>query len=263
MFYIAYMRQIEYPIIGRGKQCEESCMNDLQFKFIFIFTLKNYGLKIKEYGQPLLTRYLGQLQQEKQQATQRGRLSLENQMLLADEDTRSESTFDDFLTMVIQFGYLALFAPACPLAPALALINNVTEIRTDAYKWCMLYRRPIWERCDTIGAWNTVMKILALTSVATNATMICFVGSQLADPLQIEETESIDGRIASTKLWVYVMIIEHAVVILKAGLSAISPTQPQWIVDAKAELEIKRSMMITKDDANRQVRFSTETLDDL
>ena len=56
MFYIAYMRQIEYPIIGRGKQCEESCMNDLQFKFIFIFTLKNYGLKIKEYGQPLLTR---------------------------------------------------------------------------------------------------------------------------------------------------------------------------------------------------------------
>ena len=145
MFYIAYMRQIEYPIIGRGKQCEESCMNDLQFKFIFIFTLKNYGLKIKEYGQPLLTRYLGQLQQEKQQATQRGRLSLENQMLLADEDTRSESTFDDFLTMVIQFGYLALFAPACPLAPALALINNVTEIRTDAYKWCMLYRRPIWE----------------------------------------------------------------------------------------------------------------------
>ena len=64
MFYIAYMRQIEYPIIGRGKQCEESCMNDLQFKFIFIFTLKNYGLKIKEYGQPLLTRYLGQLQQE-------------------------------------------------------------------------------------------------------------------------------------------------------------------------------------------------------
>ena len=106
------------------------------------------------------------------------------------------------------------------------------------------------------------MKILALTSVATNATMICFVGSQLADPLQIEETESIDGRIASTKLWVYVMIIEHAVVILKAGLSAISPTQPQWIVDAKAELEIKRSMMITKDDANRQVRFLTKILDD-
>ena len=167
-------------------------------------------------------------------------------------DPNDDGTFDDFGQMVVQFGYLALFAPACSLAPLLAFINNVTEIRTDAYKWCMLYRRPIWERCDTIGAWNTVMKILALTSVATNATMICFVGSQLADPLQIEETESIDGRIASTKLWVYVMVIEHAVVILKAGLSAISPTQPQWIVDAKAELEIKRSMMITKDDANRQ-----------
>eukprot|EP01052_Picozoa_sp_SAG31_P033040 SAG31_NODE_3685_length_3989_cov_1.633419_5_plen_127_part_00 len=32
-------------------------------------------------------------------------------------------TFDDFNQMVIQYGYLALFAPACPLAPILAFIN--------------------------------------------------------------------------------------------------------------------------------------------
>jgi len=42
-------------------------------------------------------------------------------------------TFDDFNQMVIQYGYLALFAPACPLAPLLALANNITEIRGDAY----------------------------------------------------------------------------------------------------------------------------------
>ena len=42
--------------------------------------------------------------------------------------------------LVAQFGYLALFAPAFPLAPLLAFINNVFEIRIDAVKFCTIYR---------------------------------------------------------------------------------------------------------------------------
>jgi hypothetical protein len=37
---------------------------------------------------------------------------------------------------------LALFAPAYPLAPLLALLNNVVEIRIDAVKFCTVHRRP-------------------------------------------------------------------------------------------------------------------------
>jgi hypothetical protein len=37
---------------------------------------------------------------------------------------------------------LALFAPAYPLAPLLALLNNVVEIRIDAVKFCTVNRRP-------------------------------------------------------------------------------------------------------------------------
>ena len=54
--------------------------------------------------------------------------------------------------MVTQFGYLALFAPACSLAPLLAFINNVTEIRTDAWKVCNLFQRPMVKPMQSIGA---------------------------------------------------------------------------------------------------------------
>jgi len=36
---------------------------------------------------------------------------------------------------VIQYGFVTLFVSAFPLAPLLALINNVFEIRLDAYKY--------------------------------------------------------------------------------------------------------------------------------
>ena len=35
---------------------------------------------------------------------------------------------------VIQYGFITLFVAAFPLAPLFALINNIIEIRLDAYK---------------------------------------------------------------------------------------------------------------------------------
>ena len=43
-------------------------------------------------------------------------------------------TFQDFNDRVIQFGYIVLFAPAYPLAPFLAFVNNIVEIRLGGYK---------------------------------------------------------------------------------------------------------------------------------
>ena len=286
MFYIAYLRQIEYPIVNiTGDVCDMSCLNALQFKMFFIFTGKTYGLKIKEYGFPMLHRFCAARQDDKLAKTvsaqyqpddsskdneeeesdedrMKAILALDNQMHLSE----SEGTFEDFLTMVIQFGFLALFAPACPLAPALALVNNVIEIRMDAWKVCTLYRRPVWQRCDTIGAWNTVSKVLALIAVLTNATMICFVGSRMAGfpctetcvghvcrcttARAIKETESIMERIQSTQLWILVVVIEHALVCLKAFLASVAPTQPRWVDEAKEVLEVRKSQMKTKDELN-------------
>lgn len=65
-----------------------------------------------------------------------------------------QGTFDEYCEMgtilfllvltltVIQYGYVTLFAAAFPLAPLLALINNVVEIRTDAFKFLNGTNRP-------------------------------------------------------------------------------------------------------------------------
>jgi hypothetical protein len=63
-------------------------------------------------------------------------------------------TFEDFLEMVIQYGLLIFFSPAFPLAALFALINNVFEIRSDAFKMCYLHQRPFGQDVSNIGMWQ-------------------------------------------------------------------------------------------------------------
>jgi hypothetical protein len=67
-----------------------------------------------------------------------------------------------------------------PLAAPQAFINNLTEIRGDAWKLCKGYQRPQAAPAEDIGSWFAVLNLLGFIAVLTNATMIAFVGSQLA-----------------------------------------------------------------------------------
>lgn len=52
---------------------------------------------------------------------------------------------------VLQFGFTTIFVAAFPLAPLLALLNNIIEIRLDAYKFVTQWRRPLPARATDIG----------------------------------------------------------------------------------------------------------------
>ena len=69
---------------------------------------------------------------------------------------------------VIQYGFVTLFVAAFPLAPFFALINNIGEIRLDAYKMVTQARRPMAERVEDIGAWYGILRIITYAAVVTN-----------------------------------------------------------------------------------------------
>lgn len=56
--------------------------------------------------------------------------------------------------MFVQFGYVVLFSSAFPLAAMCALINNIIEIRSDAFKLCTGLQRPFGVRVESIGQWQ-------------------------------------------------------------------------------------------------------------
>ena len=62
---------------------------------------------------------------------------------------------------VLQFGFTTIFVAAFPLAPLLALLNNIIEIRLDAYKFVTQWRRPLPSQAKDIGKWGWLAHLLS------------------------------------------------------------------------------------------------------
>ncbi|XP_028425965.1 LOW QUALITY PROTEIN: anoctamin-6 [Perca flavescens] len=87
--------------------------------------------------------------------------------------------FYEYLEMVIQFGFVTLFVASFPLAPVLALVNNLFEIRVDAWKIHTQFRRIVPEKAQDIGAWQPILQGIAILAVATNAMIIAFTSDMI------------------------------------------------------------------------------------
>uniref|UniRef100_A0A3Q1G5P0 Anoctamin n=2 Tax=Acanthochromis polyacanthus TaxID=80966 RepID=A0A3Q1G5P0_9TELE len=86
--------------------------------------------------------------------------------------TDAFSLFNEFLEMVIQFSFTTIFVAAFPLAPFLALINNIFEIRLDAIKMVQLERRMIPRKTNDIGVWTKVLEAIGVLAVIANGLVI-------------------------------------------------------------------------------------------
>jgi anoctamin-10 len=100
------------------------------------------------------------------------RINEHNYYLLKDVleqlNNQEYDSFDDYLEIVLEFGYLVLFAECFPLAPLMILITNTIELRSDIFKISTVFRRPSYIRKRNIGIWQLILKILSVISVFTN-----------------------------------------------------------------------------------------------
>ncbi|XP_075423326.1 anoctamin-5 isoform X4 [Ascaphus truei] len=87
--------------------------------------------------------------------------------------------FYEYLEMVVQFGFITLFVASFPLAPLLALMNNILEIRVDSWKLTTQFRRPVAAKAHSIGVWQEILNGMAVLSVVTNAFIVAFTSDMI------------------------------------------------------------------------------------
>ncbi|XP_006893399.1 PREDICTED: anoctamin-9 [Elephantulus edwardii] len=84
------------------------------------------------------------------------------------------SLFDEFMEMMMQYGFTTIFVAAFPLAPLLALFSNVVEIRLDAIKMVWLQQRLVPRKAKDIGTWLQVLETIGVLAVIVNGLVIAF-----------------------------------------------------------------------------------------
>ncbi|KAM3919344.1 anoctamin-9 isoform 2-T2 [Leptodactylus fuscus] len=185
LFYVAFFlgRINGYPgsymrIAGewRLEECHPSgCITDLFIQMCIIMVLKQTLSNCMEFLSPLLKYKFRKLQDKRsrvyseQGSSDHVEAWRKNYRL---GEVHIFSLFDEFLEMVIQYSFTTIFVAAFPLAPLLAFINNVLEIRLDAIKMTRLQRRLVPRKANDIGIWLQVLEAVGVLAVITNGLVI-------------------------------------------------------------------------------------------
>ncbi|GAB6032991.1 hypothetical protein CHUAL_012183 [Chamberlinius hualienensis] len=139
-------------------------------------------------------------------------------------------TFDDYLEMYIQFGYVMLFSSAFPMAAACAFFNNLIEIRSDAFKICCSLQRPFAVRVANIGAWQIMMDIMGVVAIIVNCALIGMSG----------QVQRLFPGLSTTGTVILIVVLEHILLAIKFGLAFVIPDIPEWVATEMAKVEYRR-----------------------
>lgn len=104
-----------------------------------------------------------------------------DEMTLATPD----STFSEFNTKVLQFGYVAFFSVAFPLGSLAAAVTNVIELRLDAHKFTWACRRPTWQGADGISNWKLVLRVYTWLALLVNVFLLTYATNGVRDYIVI------------------------------------------------------------------------------
>ncbi|NXH80063.1 ANO9 protein, partial [Edolisoma coerulescens] len=180
-------------IAGRWRleECHPSgCITDLFIQMAIIMVLKQTISNIMEYLIPLISH---QLRKKRKGSKKRS-------MMLGEEEAEDPckrqwlnnyelnevnifSLLNEYLEMAIQYSFTTIFVAAFPLAPLLALFNNVIEIHMDAIKMMRLHRRMVPRKAKDIGIWLQVLEAIGTLAVIGNGLVIAITSDFI--PVQV------------------------------------------------------------------------------
>ncbi|CAF4512927.1 unnamed protein product [Rotaria socialis] len=205
LFYIAFFKgrffayPSKYNTSSSGsftEQCDPAgCLVELSIQFIIIMIGKQIINNLIEFFYAM-RRTLTRMCFKRSEPEAQQQWEKDNELY----DFTSNTLTDEYLELVIQFGFVTLFVAAFPLAPLFALFNNIIEIRLDAWKFLSKYKRPIPFKAFDIGIWSDIISSISYFAVLTNGIVIAWT-SEFIPKMAYRSIESTGGSLNGYLNW--------------------------------------------------------------
>ncbi|CAG9813563.1 unnamed protein product [Phaedon cochleariae] len=141
-----------------------------------------------------------------------------------------DGTFADHLEMTIQLGYVILFSSAFPPAALCAMLNNLIEIRSDAFKLAYVCQRPFGQRVPNIGTWQNCMEYMSIMAVLVNCALIGLSG----------QVHRMFSDMTATQTILLIVALEHIMLVIRFIITCAIPDIPGWLATEMAKIEWAR-----------------------
>jgi len=241
LFYIAFFK-------GNNEGCTyDDCMYELAMQLGTIF-ITNVFLNAIEIGTPFVFWKLRMRKENKRMHE----LGITQAMTVEERENKLDvydTPLDDYMEVVITYGYIVLFGVAFPFSPLFGLVLGVIELKVDAWKLCSIYKRPFPLRAKSIGVWNYIIQALSYIGCGTTIAIILF-------------TTDVFDFSSTGKRWVCFLVLEHLLFAAKLLISAAIPDCPSkvtqglnWSKRIANEKVYGRLSDVDKERSMRQLEF--------
>lgn len=229
LFYIAFIRPYLDNTCPKGRLTNEpDCMLELETQLTSLVLTKATIGQIVEVVVPFMTSRIRQWRARRRGSGPAAATPTNgaynastghNRYVAESKLGKYTSTMEDYAELVIQFGYLVLFGVAFPVASVVNLVNNVIEVRTDAFKVLVLCQRADADDAADIGAWYPILEVLNVASVATNVGLLVFTARSVDVLGGLEGRFGEDGGTKMLYRVVCFFVVEHVLLGVK-GIGA-------------------------------------------
>ena len=174
IFYIGFIKRStlfgKKPSKCNGFQGNDSCSEEIEIQLYTIVFIK-FIFDFWELGRPILKQKT-KLFNLKQQLSDREILphSLEHQMICNEYNL----ILFEYSEMLINIGYVFLFAGIAPLVPVFIFLLGYLERCFDTYKIFFLERVQIINQSNGIEMYNTIFKTFIYLGLLSNAAFVFF-----------------------------------------------------------------------------------------
>ena len=138
--------------------------------------------------------------------------------------------FDQYLEMIMTFGYITMFAAAFPFGATLTSLFIYLETKSDMFNLARNTRRPFNFKTTDIGVWEYTLDFFTFVSIFTNIWLCCFASNQI-DPLlpwlNLENKKS-TSRFTKNSL-ATMFTIEHVLLFGAIMLRIYLSSDPEWL----------------------------------
>eukprot|EP00466_Bigelowiella_natans_P021066 jgi/Bigna1/132490/aug1.17_g7198 len=159
-------------------------------------------------------------------------------------------TLDEYDEIISQIGFTTFFVPFFPIAPLLAIINNLIEVNIDSTKTLCISRRPMPEKASSSGQWNYVLSVFSYIMLVTNAASIIFRFKSTSEFIGISSLQE--------KFFAFFIIIMGMLLMQTLFLDMLIPKLPKKIEDHLARQDHVWPYLLGIKSKNDDIEFSYE-----